>query len=59
MYNTASNDYEIMEKNSHVLTFLEFVAAKFNINLSFVQLFISLHWLKIKIYNLTNVLKKK
>ena len=30
--------------------FLEFVAAKFNLDLSFVQLFISLYWLKIRIY---------
>ncbi len=30
--------------------FLEFVAVKFNLNLVFVQLFITSHWLKIRIY---------
>ena len=29
---------------------LEFVAAKFNLNLTFVQFFIGLYWLKLRIY---------
>ena len=42
-------DSEILEKNSSK-QFLEFVAAKFNFCLAFVQLFTNLYWMKIRIY---------
>ena len=43
----------------HTDNILEFVAAKFNLNLAFVQVFISSYWLEIKIYIIQIILKHK
>ena len=49
-------DYEILSKKKSIflciihIDFLEFVGTKFNQNLAFVQLFIYLFWLKIRVY---------